>query len=140
MTWNRFDEMASHIALNDPVYGYTFDDDKLSRLASDSIRLQLASLDVGIFANDIMERAHISHASMAMGSVSINDNACTIFEKIEYNICDVSASIAAVTARLSGGVNAEHLSKIFCIPHDDAARTLSVTTQLVRHSPDSSLS
>jgi hypothetical protein len=49
-------------------------------VALDSIRLQLASLDVGIFANGIMESAHISHASMAMGSVSIDDHACTIFE------------------------------------------------------------
>ena len=140
MTWDRFDEMASHVALDDPVYGYAFDGDELSRLASDGIRLQLASLDVGIFANGIMERAHISHASMAMGSVSIVDDACEIFEKYEPTTRDKSASIAAVTAKRSGGVNAEHLSKIFCIPHDDAARTLSVTTQLVRHNPDSSLS
>ncbi len=140
MTWDRFDDMASHVALDDPVYGSAFDDDELSRLASDGIRLQLALLGVGIFANGIMECAHISHASMAMGSESIDDDACKIFKKFESTIRDVSASIAAVTAKRSGGVNAEHLSKIFCIPHDDAARTLLVTTQLVRHNPDSSLS
>jgi hypothetical protein len=140
MTWDCFDEVISHVAYDDPVYGYAFDRDELSRLASDGIQLQLASLDAGIFTNGIMERPHISHASMAMGSVSIDDIACKIFEKFESTIRDVSASIAAVTAKRSGGVNAEQLSKIFCIPHDDAARTLLVTTQLVRHNPDSSLS
>lgn len=68
------------------------------------------------------------------------DDACEIFEKYEPTTRDKSTSIAAVTAKRSGGVNAEHLSKIFCIPHDDAVRTLSVTAQLVRHNPDSSLS
>ena len=99
MTWDRFDEMASYVALDDPVYGYAFDKDELSRLASDGIRLQLASLDVGIFANGIMERTHISHASMAMGSVSIVDDACEIFEKHERTTHDKSALIAAVTAK-----------------------------------------
>ncbi len=140
MTWDRFDKVVSHVAYNDPVYGYAFDDDKFTRLASYGIRVQIASLDVGIFANGVMEQAHISHASMAMGSVSINDDACKIFVKFETTICHACASLAAVTAGQSGGVSAEHLSKIFCIPHDDAARTLLVTTQLVRHNTDSSLS
>ena len=76
MTWDRFDEVVSHVAYDDPVYGYTFDADEFTRLNLDGIRVQLASLDVGIFANGVMERAQISHASMAMGSVSVNDDAC----------------------------------------------------------------
>ena len=38
------------------------------------------------------------------------------------------------------GVSAEHLAKVWCIPHDDAARTLGVMTQSLCHNPDSSLS
>ena len=48
--------------------------------------------------------------------------------------------MALVTAGKRSGVTAEHLSKVFCIPHDDAARTLPVATQLVRYNTDSSLS
>jgi hypothetical protein len=87
-----------------------------------------------------MEWAHISHASMAMGSVSINDSLCEIFEELESTLCKAFVSLAAVMAGHSGGVSAEHLSKIFCIPHDDAERTLLVTSQLVRHNADLSLS
>ena len=129
-----------HVAYDDPVYGYAFDADEFSRLDSDGIRVQLASLDVGIFANGVMERAHISHASMAMGSVSIDESECNLFEKFETTLRESFVSLAAVTAGRSGGVSAEHLSKIFCIPHDDAARMLSVTSQLVRHNADLSLS
>ena len=98
MTWDRFDEVVSHVAYDDPVYGYTFDADEFTRLNLDGIRVQLASLDVGIFANGVMERAQISHASMAMGSVSVNDDACQIFEKCESTLQDAFASLAAVTA------------------------------------------
>jgi hypothetical protein len=140
ITWDRFDDVVSHVAYDDPVYGYVFDADEFSRLDLDGIQVQLAALDVGMFANGLVERAHISHASMAMGSVSIDNSECKIFEKFETNLCKAFASLAAVTAGRSGGVSAEHLSKIFCIPHDDAARTLSVTSQLIRHTADSSLS
>jgi hypothetical protein len=37
-------------------------------------------------------------------------------------------------------VSADHLSKVWCIPHDDAACTLGVTNQSLCHNPDSSLS
>jgi hypothetical protein len=50
------------------------------------------------------------------------------------------AIIAAVSAGRSKGVNAEHLAKVWCIPHDDAAWTIQVTSQLLHHNPDSSLS
>jgi hypothetical protein len=78
-----------------------------------------------------MEWAHISHALMAMGSVSIDKSPCKIFEGLESTLCEAFASLAAVTAGRSGGVSAEHLSKILCIPHNDAARMLSVTSQLI---------
>jgi len=50
------------------------------------------------------------------------------------------ATIAAVFAGKSTGVNAEHLAKVWCIPHDEAAQTLKVTTQSLQHDHDSSLS
>ncbi len=87
-----------------------------------------------------MEQAHISHASMAMGCVSINNSPCEIFEGLESTLCDAFVPLTAVTAGCSGGVSAEHLSKIFCIPHDDAARTLLATSQLVQHNANLSLS
>jgi hypothetical protein len=52
----------------------------------------------------------------------------------------VFGTIQAVSAGRLKGVSAEHLSKVWCIPHDDAARTLGVMTQSLCHNPDSSLS
>jgi len=50
------------------------------------------------------------------------------------------ATIAAVSAGKSKGISAEHLSKVWSTPHEDAARTLQVTTQRLRHDADASLS
>jgi hypothetical protein len=123
VSWDCFDEVVFHFPYEDPVYGYAFDADKVAWLDLDGIQAQLALLDIRIFTVGLMERAHISHASMAMGYLSINDSPCEIFEGLELTLCDTFVSLAAVTAGCSGGVSAEHLSKIFCIPHDDAART-----------------
>jgi hypothetical protein len=48
--------------------------------------------------------------------------------------------LAAITAGKSGGVTVEQLAKVFCIPHDNAACTLTITSQLIKHNADSSLS
>jgi hypothetical protein len=138
ISWDCFDKVVSHVTFDNPVYGSAFDADKISRLDLDGIRAQLALLDVGIFANGIMERAHISHALMAMGSVPIDKSPCKIFEGLQSNLCEAFVSLAAVTAGRSGGVSAEHHSKIFCILHNDAARTLSANSQLKQHNADSS--
>ena len=50
------------------------------------------------------------------------------------------ATTAAVLAGKSKVISAEHLSKVWSIPHEDAARTLQVTNQRLRHDADSSLS
>ena len=50
------------------------------------------------------------------------------------------ATIAVVSVGRSKGVNAEHLAKVWCIPHDDVAWTIQVTSQLLRYDPDLSLS
>jgi hypothetical protein len=72
----------------------------------------------------------MSHVSMAAGIVSIDDSACDIFEaNISSQLATAFATIAAVSAGRSKGVNAEHLARVWCIPHDEAAQTLKVTTQ-----------
>jgi hypothetical protein len=94
-----------------------------------------------MFAAAITERAHMSHVSMALGSVSIDDMACDIFlENVYAMLATAFATIALVSAGRSKGVDAEHLAKVWCIPHDDAAWTIHVTSQLLRHDPDLFLS
>jgi hypothetical protein len=115
------------------------------KLNHDGIRAGLASIDISyeprLFAAAIAERAHMSHVSMVAGSISIDDSACDIFEANHSAQLDTAfATIAAVSAGRSTGVNAKHLAKVWCIPHDEAAQTLKVTTQSLRHDPDSSLS
>ena len=47
------------------------------------------------------------------------------------SIATAFTTLASVTVGKSSGVMAEQLLKVLCIPHDDAAWKLSVTTQLV---------
>ena len=83
----------------------------------------------------------MSHVSMAARSNSIDDLVCDLFEaNLSAQLDAAFATIAAVSAGRSKGVHAEHLAKVWCIPHDEAAQTLNVMTQSLRHDPDSSLS
>jgi hypothetical protein len=67
--------------------------------------------------------------------------ACGIFmENASAMLTIAFATIAAVSVGRSKGVNAEHLAKVWCIPHDDAAWTSQVTSQLLHHNLDLSLS
>ena len=121
--------------------------DEVVKLNHDGIRAKLASINIfykpRMFAaaTSEPERAHMSHVSMTLGSVSIDDAACDIFmENASVMLTTAFATIAAVPAGRSKGVNAEHLAKVWCIPHDDAAWTTQVTSQLLHHNLDSSLS
>jgi hypothetical protein len=87
-----------------------------------------------IFSAVLIDQALISKVSMAMGSMTVDDAAYGVFE------ARVFSSVSAIAASRSKGVTAEHLVKIWRIPHDDAARTLEVTTQRIWQDPDSSLS
>ena len=98
------------------------------------------SLDPMIFSALVGESAHMSKVAMAMGSMTLDDSGCELFEPVVNPTGDVSASVSAVMAGKPGGVSAERLSKLFSISHDDAERTLKVTTQLNRQSADSTLS
>ena len=90
------------------------------------------------FPHLLFENATSSKVAMAMGSTTYDNSACELFEDVPVVAVDVS--ISAVTAGKPGGVSAERLAKLFSISHDDATRTLSVTTQLNRQSADSNLS
>ena len=78
---------------------------------------------------------------MALGSTTYDDKSCEVFESMEnmtlraqadatVPVWDINAS--AISAGGSTGVTPEHLSKIWQIPFDDAARTLETTTQLIQ--------
>ncbi len=83
----------------------------------------------------------MSHASMAMGSVSIDDSACDLLKaNLSCMLATAFATIAAVSAGKLKGISTDHLSKVWSIPHEDAARILQVTTQRLHHDADSSLS
>jgi hypothetical protein len=130
---------VNKIADEDPIEIHHLTSDEVVRFYGDGIRAQLA--DVMIFSRGLSERAHLSHVSMAMGSVSVCNDSCEIFEAImTSSVAPPFATLASVTAGKMKGVTAEQLSKVFCIPHDDAVRILSATTQLVRYNTESSLS
>ena len=52
----------------------------------------------------------------------------------------VFSTVASVTAERTRGVSAKHLSKVWMIPHYEAAQTLKVTSQGLCIDMDSSLS
>jgi hypothetical protein len=107
----------------------------------DSIRARLANVslvfELKLFAAAIFDQATTSHLSMALGSTTTNDTSCEVFESKALH---AQADAGAISAGTSIGVTAEHLSKIWCIPFDDAARTLKNTSQLIQHNPDALLS
>jgi hypothetical protein len=109
----------------------SFDDDELASLSMDGIRSQVATLDGSLepailFETIVMENAHMSTTvAMALGSMTVNDNACDLFEAVLTTSNASPASVSAVTAGKPGGVSAECLAKLFNISHDDAHATLS---------------
>ena len=148
-TWELFEQVADAIALDSDPNPYVDvpdmvtenDDDEDARYHQDSIRAGLASVSVvfepKLFAAAILDQATTSHLSMALGSTTTNETSCEVFESKALR---AQADVSAISAGKSNGVTAEHLSKIWCIPFDDAARTLKNTSQLIQQNPDASLS
>ncbi len=130
--------------IDSPLLDNPLGKDEVVKLNYDGICAQLAMVSgsnkPAIFSAAINEQAHMSNGSMAMGSLLVDNAACELFKGMGEAVASAFATVAAVTARRSGGVSAEQLSKLFAIPHDDAERTLSVTTQLICRTGDSSLS
>jgi hypothetical protein len=118
VTWNEFNDAINQVcASEDEFLGCPLTNDEVVKLNHDDIHAKQASIDISykprIFAAAITECAHISHVSMALGSVSIDDTACGIFmENASAIMTTVFATIAAVSAGRSKGVNAEHLTKV----------------------------
>ena len=141
MTWDHYNDVVNAVYVDDgnPVE-HPISSDDLARLHDDGICAQVAGLDGILFSGGLSERALMLHVSMAIGSIFLSNDSCAIFEAMPLSIAAAFTTLASVTAGKRSGVTAEQLSKVFCIPHDDAARTLSVTTQLVQYNTDSSLS
>jgi hypothetical protein len=74
---------------------------------------------------------------MALGSTTTNETSCEVFESKALR---AQADAGAISVGTSIGVTAEHLSTIWCIPFNDASRTLKNTSQLIQHNPDALLS
>ena len=158
-TWQLFEDIVDAIFLDNDPNPYVVDpvadddDNDKIKLNHDGIRARLASLSVvhepSLLSAAVSDRASISHLSMALGSTTYDDKSCEVSESMEtmtlraqahatVPIWDINASV--ISAGRSTGVTPEHLSKIWRIPFDDAARTLDTTTQLIHQDPDSSLS
>jgi hypothetical protein len=146
VAWSRFNDVVNAVyTSNERSHGCPLIADEVVKPDAPQICVQLASLGGSYkphcFATQVTENAHVSHAAMAFGSVSKDDKVCEIFEaRVLEMLANAFATIQAVSAGRSKGVSAEHLSKVWCIPHDDAACTLGVMTQSLCHNPDSSLS
>jgi hypothetical protein len=126
-TWEEFyDVVDSFMANYIPLEGSTLTEDESVKMNHDGICAQLSSLHIAhepiLFAQAITEHAHISHTAMAMGSATVDDSECDLFlEAASAKLESAFSTIAAVTAGRTGGVSAEHLSKVWMIPHDEAA-------------------
>ncbi len=144
-TWDQYNDQVNLIlSADDPFCGTVLTDNEAALLNHNGIRAQLSSLHVAhdpvLFASSITERTHASHAAMAMGSTTIDDSGCELFfESALSQFESAFSTLAAVTAGQSLGVSAEHLAKVWMIPHDEAAPTLQVTSQCLRIDIDSSL-
>ncbi len=111
--------MPSSVYISDTAsgYGYHLTEAVVARLHAQENFSQLASLrqhcEPTLFAVSITERAHLSHVAMAMGSMTVDERSCDIFESTATaKIAAAFATIAAVSAGRSKSVNAEHLAKV----------------------------
>ncbi len=75
--------------------------DEVVKLDAPQICVQLASLggsyEPHCFTTQVTENAHVSHAAMAFGSVSKDDDACEIFE---VRVSEVLGTAFATTSCL----------------------------------------
>ena len=86
--------------------------------------------DKDLLCEAITQQAAKSKIAMEASSLNI--------EEMEED--DLIFELSAARAGTPSGVTAQHLSKVWRITHDEARRTLDVTTQLNRQSIDASLS
>ena len=151
VSWVRFEEEVDAMLSDSQCPSVDGEFAPYEVFEPDGIPAQVALLD---FSTDVGECANITKVAMALGSMNASTNGCELFEETHGkpfpddghtspasgNKRSRDTMVSAITAGKPGGVSAEHLSKLFTISHDDAQRTLAVTTQLNRQSVDSSLS
>ncbi len=89
-------------------------DDDEAMLTCDGIRAQIAGLNTVFepttFSAILNDQALVSRVSMAMGSMTIDDSACNVFE------ARVFLSVSAIAAGWSKGVTTDHLSRFGVSP------------------------
>jgi len=137
VTWECFEAAVDHACDLFDAPSTMFTDDDVIAFSTDGIRAQVAqlegSLDPMIFSALVGESAHMSKVAMAMGSMTLDDSGCELFEPVVDTTGDTMAG-------KPGGVSAKkRLLKLFSISHDDAEWTLMVTSQLSCQSVDSTL-
>ncbi len=133
-TWEVYEDTVNAIMQHDDTQYFgdpLLDDDDGNRLDHDGIQAHLAGLSVvnepSIFSASISHRDIISHLRMALGSTTVDDFACEVFESHAYCELLALADVSAIAAGRSQGVTPEHISKIWCIPFDDVVKTLEAT-------------
>lgn len=104
-------------------------------LVEDAIRAHISSTnftsDPALLESALDDRLLFSKFATAMGSTTIDNSGCELFEAV------TDATVGA-TAGKPRGITAEQLAKVWTIDHKMAEKTLEVTTQLHRGG-DSSL-
>jgi hypothetical protein len=146
VVWSKFNDAGDAVVTSNEGSGECpLTADEVAKKLNHQICVQLASLgssyEPHCFATQVTENAHVSHAAIAFGSFSKDDDACEIFDaSVSEMLATGFAMIQAISMGRLKGVSAEHLAKVWCIPHDDAACTLGIMTQSLCHNPDSSLS
>jgi hypothetical protein len=145
-TWDQYNDQVNLIlSADDPFCGTVLTDNEVALLNNNGICAQLSSLHIAhnpvLFASSITEYTHASHPAMVMGSTTIDDSGCELFlESASSQFKSAFSTLSAVTAGRSWDVSAEHLAKVWMIPHNEAACTLQVTSQHLHTDIDSSLS
>ncbi len=104
VVWDEFNDAVNKVSMaQDDVPGCPLTTDEAFNLRHDGIRAGLVNLNISyepaLFAAAISERAHMSHVAMTVGSVSIDNLACEIFEaKLPPHLEPAFATVAAVSA------------------------------------------
>ena len=117
--------------------------DVAENLQEDGIRANVShvdvSLDPDLFVASALDGVQRSKAAMAFGSTYEGGEECELFSSTTVAIAEGMATLEAVSAGKPQGVSAEHIAKVWRIPHAEAQRTLDVTTQRNQQDADSSL-
>ena len=142
--WSDVDAVIDAVCERDDLWDgdNPLDGDCLG-LDDDDIRTHVsqvdAALDPALFVAAAIDGVQRSKAAIAFGSTLSERESCALFENVEECVGEAIATLEAVNAGRPHGVSAEHLSKIWQIPHAEAERTLEVTSQLNQQAADSSL-